>query len=135
MPSVTTKPQSKNSKRRKIKSQPVTSGSKPGTPGPSTSADLNVPLDRTDPDENSHSGPDLAFTELTSRPASPPSSHAGYQRNKADTRAVCELVEVLRNAVVEYQVRVNLEARRLVELFADAGQLAQQEAISAGRFV
>ena len=36
-------------------------------------------------------------------------------------RAVCELTEALRDAIVEYQVSVNLEAPdQPVELFADA---------------
>jgi len=32
-----------------------------------------------------------------------------YERNEADIRAVCELAEALRDAVVEYQVRTGLE--------------------------
>jgi len=32
-----------------------------------------------------------------------------YERSEADTRAVCELAEALRDAVVEYQVRTSLE--------------------------
>jgi len=32
-----------------------------------------------------------------------------YERNKADVRAVCELAEALRDAIVEYQVRTKLK--------------------------
>ena len=38
------------------------------------------------------------------------SNTAGCQGNEADMRAVCEHAEVLRDAIVEYQVRVNLKA-------------------------
>jgi class 3 adenylate cyclase len=34
----------------------------------------------------------------------------GYRRNEADIRAVCKLAEALRDAIVEYQVRVGLNA-------------------------
>jgi len=37
------------------------------------------------------------------------SNTAGYQTNEADVHAVCELADVLRDAIVEYQVCVNLE--------------------------
>ena len=38
-----------------------------------------------------------------------------------DMSAVCELVEILRDAIVEYQVRVNLEVfNQLLELFANS---------------
>lgn len=44
----------------------------------------------------------------------------GYQRNEADVHAVCELTEVLRDGIVEYQVRVDLKvSNQLVEFFAD----------------
>ena len=50
------------------------------------------------------------------------SNAAGYQKNEADLRAVCELAEGLRDAVVEYQVRVGFRTPdRPVEVFADAG--------------
>jgi len=32
-----------------------------------------------------------------------------YERNETDIRAVCELAEALRDAIVEYQVRTSLE--------------------------
>ena len=46
---------------------------------------------------------------------------AGYQGDEADMRAVCELAEVLRDAVIRYQVRVNLEVPdQPIEFFSDA---------------
>ena len=50
------------------------------------------------------------------------SNAPGYQKNEADMRAVCELAEALRDAVVEYKVRINFEAPgRLVEFYANDG--------------
>ena len=40
------------------------------------------------------------------------SSAAGYQENDADVGAVCELAENLRDAVLEYQVSIDLEMLR-----------------------
>ena len=49
------------------------------------------------------------------------SNTPGYQKSEADMRAVCELAEVLRDATIEYQVRVNLGvSNQLVEFHADA---------------
>ena len=49
------------------------------------------------------------------------SNAVGYRKNEADVRAVCELAEGLRDAVFEYQVRVNPKGLdQLVESFADA---------------
>jgi len=43
-----------------------------------------------------------------------------YERNKADVRAVRELAETLRDAIVEYQVRTSPEVPHYsVESFAD----------------
>ena len=45
----------------------------------------------------------------------------GYKKNEADIRAVCELAEALRDAIIDYQVRTGLEVpHRPVESFADA---------------
>jgi len=45
----------------------------------------------------------------------------GYKRNEADIRAVCELAEALRDTIVEYQVRTNLEEpHKAAESFTDA---------------
>lgn len=72
MSSATTKHSYKGSKRRKIKSQPVTSSSKPGSPGPSTSLNLNLPVDSSDSNTKSQSGPDPSTTDLASQlPPSP----------------------------------------------------------------
>jgi hypothetical protein len=73
MSSTTTKPPAKNSKRRKTKLQPVTSGSKPGTPGPLTGVNSGS-LDSSDSDAKSGSGPDSALIGLTSQPPSSPAS-------------------------------------------------------------
>ena len=49
------------------------------------------------------------------------SNTSGYQRNEADICAVCELTQVLRDAIVEYQVGVNFEvSNQLIKLSADA---------------
>ena len=49
------------------------------------------------------------------------SNAVGYRKNEADVRAVCELAEGHRDAVFEYQVRVNPKGLdQLVESFADA---------------
>ena len=37
------------------------------------------------------------------------STTAGYQTNEADMQDICELSELLRDAVVEYQVSLNLK--------------------------
>ena len=44
------------------------------------------------------------------------SNAAGHQTNEADMRGICELVEVLRDAVIEYQVSLRSKAHgQLVE--------------------
>ena len=49
------------------------------------------------------------------------SNAVGYKRNEADMCVVCELADALRDAIVEYQVRVDLETPgKPSELFADA---------------
>ena len=37
------------------------------------------------------------------------SSAAGYEENEADMHTVCNLADAIRDAIVEYQVRVNLK--------------------------
>ena len=69
MTSTTTKLY-KNSKRRKTKPQPVTSGSKSDTPGLSMIMNLNLPLGRDDLNAKSNSGPDPAPIDLPSQPTS-----------------------------------------------------------------
>ena len=45
----------------------------------------------------------------------------GYRRNEADMRTVCDLAEVLRDTIVEFQVSVNLRSSdQLAGFFADA---------------
>ena len=45
----------------------------------------------------------------------------GYQRNEADMRTVCDLAEMLRDTIVEFQVRINLRSSdQLAEFIADA---------------
>ena len=54
----------------------------------------------------------MAITDRSNAP--------GYQRSEADVRAIFELTEVLRDGIVEYQVRVILKvSNQLVEFFAD----------------
>jgi len=44
----------------------------------------------------------------------------GYKRNEADMHSVCELAEILRDAIIEFQVRVNLGSPdQLAEFIAD----------------
>ena len=44
---------------------------------------------------------------------------AGHQTNEADMHGICELAEMLRDAVVEYQVRFNLKAHIQLELLPE----------------
>ena len=45
----------------------------------------------------------------------------GYQRDEKDMYIVCELAEMLRDAIIEFQVRINLwSPDQLAEFFADA---------------
>ena len=90
--SSTTKPPPKNSRRRKTKSQPVTSGSKHDTPEPSTSPNLNLPLDGTEPNQNSQSGPNPALTDPPSQPASSQSSSSRPQPGEIGPEPVLNVI-------------------------------------------
>lgn len=92
MSSTTTKPPYKSSKRKKTKSQPVTSSSKPDTPGPAASVDLNLPLDCSDSNAKSHSGSDLALGDLASRLASPSSSSPRLQTKEPELEPVLNVI-------------------------------------------
>jgi len=92
MSSTATKLPSKNPKRRKTKSQPVTSGSKPGTPGPSASADLNLPLDRDDLNAKSNPAPDPVLIDPTFHPASSLPSDSRCQTGETEPEPVLGVI-------------------------------------------
>jgi len=89
MSSTATKLPPKNTKRRKTKSQPVTSGSKPDTPGPSVSVDLDLPLDR---DEKSNPGPDPVLIDPSSHPASSLPSDSRWQAGEPEPEPVLNVI-------------------------------------------
>jgi len=92
MASTTTKPPPKNRKRKaKSKLQPVTSGSKPGTPGPSTSVNLNLPLDCGD--FNAKSGPVLDPTiDLASQSTPSSSSSSRLYTGEPEAESVLNVI-------------------------------------------
>jgi len=90
MSSTTTRLPPKNSRRRKTKSQPVTSGSRHDTPEPSTSLNSKLPLD---PKPKSHSGPDPALTDPTSQPSSSQSSSSRLQTRELEPEPVLNVID------------------------------------------
>jgi len=92
MSTTTAKQPSKSSKRRKTKSQPVTSGSKPGTPGPSTDANLNLPPDWDDLDTKSNSASDPALAGLDPQPTSSTLSSSGRQSGEPESDSVLNVI-------------------------------------------
>ena len=92
MASTTTKPPSKNWKRKKTKTQPVTSGSKPGTPGPSTSVNLNLPLDYDNSIAKSDPGPDPTPIDLNSQSTLSSSSSSRLQTGEPEAELVLNVI-------------------------------------------
>ena len=90
MSSTATKLPSKSSKRRKTKPQPVTSGSKPGTPGPSTTLNLNLPLDSNGKPHSKHEPVLIDLTSQTASSSSPPSS--GQQTKDPEPEPVLNVI-------------------------------------------
>lgn len=93
MASTTTKSPYKSSKRRKAKSQPVTSGSNPGTPGPSMSVNLNRSLGYDDSNIKSGSGPDPAPIDVTSQHTSSSSSSSRLQSREPESGSTLNVID------------------------------------------
>ena len=91
MASTTVKPPHKSSRRKRP--QPVTSGPKPGTPGPSTAVNLNPPLDCGDLDAKSaSSGPETALIDPTFQSSSSSSPGSGPQTGESETESILNVI-------------------------------------------
>ena len=84
MSSTATRLPPKNAKRRKIRLQPVTSGSKHATPEPSAIVNFNLPSDQTDSIAKPHSRPDPALTDPAVQPTSSLSSSSEPQAGELE---------------------------------------------------
>lgn len=84
-----------SARRKKAKSRPVTSGSKPGTPGPTVNLNLNLAVDAEESNAKSYSEssePESAVIDLTAQLPTSSSSSSARKIEEADTESVLNVI-------------------------------------------